>query len=39
MLELRKSKKLIDAYVQTCEYAEKRDKTPDRQAVVFFCGR
>ena len=34
---LRKSKKLIDAYVQTCEYAEKRDKTPDRQAVAVVA--
>jgi len=30
-VEKVKSKKLIDAYVQTCEYAEKRDKTPQRE--------
>lgn len=29
-LEPRKSKKLIDAYVQTCELVEKRSKTPER---------
>ena len=29
-LFFRKSKKLIDAYVQTCELVEKRSKTPER---------
>ena len=27
---LRKSKKLIDAYVTTCELVDKRSKTPER---------
>mmetsp|Transcript_89501 Transcript_89501/g.158883 ORF Transcript_89501/g.158883 Transcript_89501/m.158883 type:complete len:312 (-) Transcript_89501:184-1119(-) len=31
-LEKLKSKKLVDAYVETCELADKRSKTPEREA-------
>eukprot|EP00913_Durusdinium_trenchii_P017393 g16351.t1 len=34
-VEKLKSKKLIDAYVQTCEHAEKRSKTPERTGNAF----